>query len=116
MLFLTCLLTSMILSVVVLGAGMSLSMKGELDREKSSPFECGFSPKLSSRLPFSMRFFLISIVFLIFDVEIVLLFPFISSISMSSMFFSSLFYIFFMFILLLGLYHEINEGSINWAS
>nr|QHZ87509.1 NADH dehydrogenase subunit 3 [Rhithrogena sp. XL-2019] len=104
-----------ITSVVMMLASL-LSKKSIIDREKSSPFECGFDPKSSSRLPFSLRFFLIAVIFLIFDVEIALLLPLIILLPLTApegWFFVGLF---FLLILIVGLYHEWNQGALDWAS
>ena len=66
---------SIALSVVLLLALLFLSQKVLFDREMGRPFECGFSTKEERRSPFSLRFFLVAIIFLIFDVELLLLFP-----------------------------------------
>nr|QHD47945.1 NADH dehydrogenase subunit 3 [Neoperlops gressitti] len=102
-------------SAIVMALASMLSKKTINDREKSSPFECGFDPKSSSRLPFSLRFFLIAVIFLIFDVEIALLLPFILILPSSSisMWFST--GLFFLIILLLGLFHEWRQGALEWA-
>nr|QIT03183.1 NADH dehydrogenase subunit 3 [Phymorhynchus sp. LD-2020] len=106
---------AMFLSFAVMTLGWILSKRSIVDREKSSPFECGFDPIKSARLPFSLRFFLLAIIFLIFDVEIVLLFPILSSISLASSMSLMLGLFLFLGILVLGLFHEWNEGSLDWA-
>nr|YP_009049150.1 NADH dehydrogenase subunit 3 [Tribolium audax]AIE43743.2 NADH dehydrogenase subunit 3 [Tribolium audax] len=92
------------------------SKKSIIDREKSSPFECGFDPKSSTRLPFSLHFFLIAIIFLVFDVEITLLFPLILSLNFNSMMSYMPTLIIFISILLIGLFHEWKQGALDWTN
>nr|YP_009250707.1 NADH dehydrogenase subunit 3 [Heterotermes vagus]AMX23036.1 NADH dehydrogenase subunit 3 [Heterotermes vagus] len=93
-----------------------ISKKNNEDREKSSPFECGFDPKNSARLPFSSRFFLIAVIFMIFDVEIALLLPMPITMTTSSMGSWALISSAFLLILIIGLYHEWNQGSLEWSN
>nr|YP_010895320.1 NADH dehydrogenase subunit 3 [Victoriana melanorrhina]WJW73911.1 NADH dehydrogenase subunit 3 [Victoriana melanorrhina] len=109
-------LVLMMLSIVVMMLATMLSKKSYSDREKSSPFECGFDPMSSSRLPFSLKFFLITIIFLIFDVEIALILPMIMIMKFSNLMLWSITSIIFIIILLLGLYHEWNQGMLNWSN
>nr|UFZ12923.1 NADH dehydrogenase subunit 3 [Protohermes basimaculatus] len=106
----------LMISFIIMMLATILSKKSFSDREKASPFECGFDPISSSRLPFSLRFFLIAVIFLIFDVEIALLFPLILIMNFSSI--MMWFYVssIFILILLIGLYHEWNQGALNWAN
>nr|QWK45265.1 NADH dehydrogenase subunit 3 [Phyllothelys breve] len=104
------------ISFIVMTLTNFLSKKNNEDREKNSPFECGFDPSSSSRLPFSLRFFLIAIIFLIFDVEIALILPMTIIPFSSNMMVWMITSMLFITILIIGLYHEWNQGSLEWAS
>nr|YP_010599794.1 NADH dehydrogenase subunit 3 [Nola angustipennis]WAL04254.1 NADH dehydrogenase subunit 3 [Nola angustipennis] len=106
----------MLISNFMMLLSMMLSKKSFSDREKNSPFECGFEPKSSARIPFSLHFFLITVIFLIFDIEIALIFPIIPLFKMVNFLIWSKISFFFIFILLIGLYHEWNQNMLNWTN
>nr|YP_010583729.1 NADH dehydrogenase subunit 3 [Histioteuthis bonnellii]UXN83925.1 NADH dehydrogenase subunit 3 [Histioteuthis bonnellii] len=103
-----------ILNLALLLLGLTINKRSYADREKNSPFECGFDPSIHTRAPFSMRFFLLAVIFLIFDVEIILLMPLTMNVMNSNTHWPLSSSLLFLFILLLGLYHEWNQGSLNW--
>nr|YP_010713887.1 NADH dehydrogenase subunit 3 [Palaemon tenuidactylus]YP_010758738.1 NADH dehydrogenase subunit 3 [Palaemon macrodactylus]WDD39107.1 NADH dehydrogenase subunit 3 [Palaemon tenuidactylus]WEW73445.1 NADH dehydrogenase subunit 3 [Palaemon macrodactylus] len=109
-------LFTLILSTIVMFISSILAKKTITDREKCSPFECGFDPKGAGRLPFSLRFFLIAIIFLIFDVEITLLFPLVKTFKATLTETWIITGTFFLLILLIGLYHEWNQGALDWST
>nr|YP_009093670.1 NADH dehydrogenase subunit 3 [Ocypode ceratophthalmus]QPZ51176.1 NADH dehydrogenase subunit 3 [Ocypode ceratophthalmus]CEG06207.1 NADH dehydrogenase subunit 3 [Ocypode ceratophthalmus] len=104
-----------LIALVVMTISTILAKKTILDREKNSPYECGFDPKGSGRIPFSLRFFLIAVIFLIFDVEVTLLLPIASAFNLSNLFTWFLTSLIFLFILLLGLYYEWSQGALDWS-
>nr|QGX06865.1 NADH dehydrogenase subunit 3 [Neope muirheadii] len=92
-----------------------ISKKSLMDREKCSPFECGFTPMNLPRIPFSLHFFLITVIFLIFDIEIALILPMIISFKKVNFFIWWKISSFFIIMLLIGLYHEWNQNMLNWT-
>nr|YP_009236801.1 NADH dehydrogenase subunit 3 [Telchinia polis]AMJ17270.1 NADH dehydrogenase subunit 3 [Telchinia polis] len=112
----TLIMIFIIISNIFMLISMLISKKSFLDREKCSPFECGFDPKSIARIPFSLHFFLIAVIFLIFDVEIALIFPIITTFKMVNFFSWFKISFFFIAILLLGLYHEWNQNMLNWST
>lgn len=81
--------------------------------DTQAPFECGFDPKNSARTPFSLRFFLLAVVFLIFDVEVALLLPIPLAIQLPFRTTALIALSAFLFLLLLGLFHEWREGTLE---
>nr|YP_009431919.1 NADH dehydrogenase subunit 3 [Oscarella pearsei]ATA66356.1 NADH dehydrogenase subunit 3 [Oscarella pearsei]ATA66368.1 NADH dehydrogenase subunit 3 [Oscarella balibaloi] len=103
---------SIVISIAISGASYILGVK-EPDIEKVSVYECGFDPFESSRIPFSVRFFLIGILFLIFDLEISFLFPWSVVYNQISLF-GYWTMIIFLSILTLGLIYEWMKGGLEW--
>ena len=82
----------------------STSLETTSSSEVFSSYECGFEPLTTNHLPFCMKFFLLAIIFVVFDVEIAFLMP--------SLFKSSLM-LTFTLILLLGLIYEYSYGGLS---
>nr|ANJ70660.1 NADH dehydrogenase subunit 3 [Stenus clavicornis] len=105
---------TLMISLLIMLICSLISKKSFMDREKNSPFECGFDPFSKSRIPFSLQFFLIAIIFLIFDIEITLLIPMIFMFKYINFWMMLYLIIIFIIILLIGLYHEWSQGALNW--
>nr|ARO34899.1 NADH dehydrogenase subunit 3 [Corynis lateralis] len=102
------------ISMIIMLISSLISKKTFNDREKTSPFECGFDPKETPRKSFSINFFLIALIFLIFDVEIALILPIILTIPVSNLKIWLNSSIYFIIILIMGLYYEWKMGALNW--
>ena len=83
------------------------------DPEKLSAYECGFEPFEDSRMEFDVRFYLVAILFIIFDLEIAFLFPWAISLGKIGLlgFFSMMI---FLFILTIGFIYEWKKGALDW--
>nr|YP_010535681.1 NADH dehydrogenase subunit 3 [Alectorobius rioplatensis]UYB78593.1 NADH dehydrogenase subunit 3 [Alectorobius rioplatensis]UYB78606.1 NADH dehydrogenase subunit 3 [Alectorobius rioplatensis] len=107
------LITSILITFLLMFLAHTIKKKNFFKKEKNTPFECGFDPFSITRQPFSLRFFSISIIFLIFDIEIIILLPFpLLNNMMNEYLILKLSFI--IFIILLGLLYEWKNGMIQW--
>ena len=83
------------------------------DPEKLSAYECGFSPFSDSRIKFDVRFYLVAILFIIFDLEIAFLFPWAISLGKIGLF-GYISMLVFLFILTIGFIYEWKKGALDW--
>jgi NADH-quinone oxidoreductase subunit A len=83
------------------------------DREKNSPYECGFEAFESARIKFDVRFYLVAILFILFDLEIAFLFPWavvlkeLGTFGLWTM-------VIFLAILVVGFVYEWKKGALEW--
>nr|AKN01356.1 NADH dehydrogenase subunit 3 [Ptilomera tigrina] len=117
MIFMT--MTTMMMSAMISMILMTLCAvisKNQSMTEKNNTIWMWIDPKSSARMPFSIQFFMIAIIFLIFDVEIIIILPTIKVMQMTQM---STWFITtstFIIILIIGLYHEWKNGILEWSN
>lgn len=109
--------------LVFLGVGIGLAMvmliMGALlsphrpDEAKNSPFECGFEAFEDARMKFDVRYYLVAILFIIFDLEIAFLFPWAIVLDKIGLF-GLISMGIFLSILIIGFIYEWNKGALEW--
>ena len=104
---------------VAFGLGTALIIVGSLlapsrpNPEKNSPYECGFEAFEDARMKFDVRYYLVAILFILFDLEIVFLFPWAVSLDVvgDTGFWAMMF---FLFVLVVGFVYEWRKGALRW--
>ena len=100
------------LGVLFIIAAMILAVKNP-DPEKVSTYECGFNAFDDSRMKFDVRFYLVAILFIIFDLEVAFLFPWAISLGKIGLFgFWSM--MIFLTVLTIGFIYEWKKGALEW--
>jgi len=110
-----------ILMFILVGFGVGLGplILGKLvsphkpDAEKNSPYECGFEAFGNARMKFDVRYYLVAILFILFDLEIAFLFPWAVALPDIGLF-GFLAMMVFLFILVVGFIYEWKKGALEW--
>ena len=101
-----------VVATVIIGLSFVFSSR-QFDPEKLSAYECGFMPFDDARAQFDVQFYLVAILFIIFDIEILFLFPWSLTFLETGLFgFCSM--MLFLFILTVGFVYELLKGALNW--
>ena len=103
---------ALIFATIMLGIGFTFGPHNP-DAEKNSPYECGFEAFEDSRMKFDIRYYLVAILFIIFDLEIAFLFPWaivIHDVGIYGLISMAI----FLFILIIGFIYEWKKGALEW--
>ncbi len=84
------------------------------DIEKNSAYECGFHPFEDTRSKFDVRFYLVAILFIVFDLEVAFLFPWVLTFNRFTGLFEYYAVMLFLAVLLVGFYYEWQKGALDW--
>jgi NADH-quinone oxidoreductase subunit A len=106
--------TGLALLLLVLGSGLGrLSVRDKDDAAKLSPYECGFEAFEDSRMKFDVRYYLVAILFIVFDLEIAFLFPWAVALGKLGLFGLGAMTL-FLGILVVGFIYEWKKGALEW--
>ena len=110
------LIIGLILGFVLIGLGLGLAQlmgHARPDSEKQSPYECGFEAFEDARMKFDVRYYLVAILFIIFDLEIAFLFPWAVALEKIGMagFWAMMI---FLLVLVVGFIYEWRKGALEW--
>nr|ALO64586.1 NADH dehydrogenase subunit 3 [Andrena nitida] len=109
-------LVLLIIPILIIFMNIILTKTIQKNRKKMTPFECGFNPLTSPRLPFSIQFFLITLMFLIFDIEIMLIVPILPLIKYKIMMSTKLTFLTLLMILIISLWMEWMFSYMEWIN
>ena len=100
------------LGLLMLSLGF-LFGRGRKTKAKLSPYECGFAPFEDARIPFDVRYYLVAILFIIFDLEIAFLFPW--AVSLNKIGIAGIMAMgIFLLVLVIGFIYEWKKGALEW--
>ena len=106
------LIVAAVFGLVLLALGFAFG-RGAKDRAKLSPYECGFEAFEDTRMRFDVRYYLVAILFIIFDLEIAFLFPWAVSLDRIGLF-GLLAMGVFLAVLVVGFIYEWRKGALEW--
>jgi NADH:ubiquinone oxidoreductase subunit 3 (subunit A) len=102
-----------LIAVIMIGSSWVVAPR-RLDIEKASAYECGFDPFGEARSPFEVSFYLVSILFIIFDIEVAFLFPW--AIGLTTVGWQGyISMLVFLFVLVVGFFYEWKKGALDWS-
>ena len=104
------------LAAVMLGLGSllgRLSTRSKSDKEKLSPYECGFEAYEDARMRFDVRYYLVAIIFIVFDLEIAFFFPWAVSLKITGTF-GLIAMLVFALVLVVALAYDYKKGALEW--
>ena len=103
---------ALVVSAALMGSSFILA-KSNPDNEKLSTYECGFEPFENARVKFDIRFYLVAILFIIFDLEVAFLFPWAITLGKIGVF-GYISMMIFLAVLTVGFVYEWKKGALEW--